>query len=242
MGKPCRRLRGAVDRRQDGTVTIGSHTLHEGDTITIDGGTRDRGQRPARPARDRRELRDDPRLGGRAPALKVRANADTPEDAAKAREFGRRGSASAARSTCSWPRTAARRARDDPRAYRRRPPSGARPAAPAAGRLRGHLRGDAGLPATIRLLDPPLHEFLPAPEEATTSEMRARIAQLREANPMLGTRGCRLGGLTRRSTRCRCARSCGPPAQWRNGPGRRRSSRSCTRSSGSARSCADCAS
>ena len=47
----------------------------------------------------------------------------------------------------------------------------------AAGRLRGHLRGDAGLPVTIRLLDPPLHEFLPAPEEATTSEMRARIAQ-----------------------------------------------------------------
>ncbi len=45
----------------------------------------------------------------------------------------------------------------------------------------------------IRLLDPPLHEFLPAPEEATSEEMRARIGQLHEANPMLGTRGCRLG-------------------------------------------------
>jgi pyruvate,orthophosphate dikinase len=45
---------------------------------------------------------------------------------------------------------------------------------------------------TIRLLDPPLHEFLPAPEEAP-EEMRERIKQLHESNPMLGTRGCRLG-------------------------------------------------
>ena len=52
----------------------------------------------------------------------------------------------------------------------------------------------AGLPVTIRLLDPPLHEFLP-PEEPgdATSSMRARIRALHEANPMLGTRGCRLG-------------------------------------------------
>jgi pyruvate,orthophosphate dikinase len=43
------------------------------------------------------------------------------------------------------------------------------------------------------LLDPPLHEFLPPPEEATSDVMRDRIRQLHEANPMLGTRGCRLG-------------------------------------------------
>jgi pyruvate, orthophosphate dikinase len=46
---------------------------------------------------------------------------------------------------------------------------------------------------TIRLLDPPLHEFLPPPEQATDDRMRQRIRQLSEANPMLGTRGCRLG-------------------------------------------------
>jgi len=46
---------------------------------------------------------------------------------------------------------------------------------------------------TIRLLDPPLHEFLPAEEQATSERMRARIRALREQNPMLGTRGCRLG-------------------------------------------------
>ena len=46
---------------------------------------------------------------------------------------------------------------------------------------------------TIRLLDPPLHEFLPPIEEATDERMRQRIRLLHEANPMLGTRGCRLG-------------------------------------------------
>jgi pyruvate,orthophosphate dikinase len=50
-----------------------------------------------------------------------------------------------------------------------------------------------GLPVTIRLLDPPLHEFLPPLEEATDERMRQRIKVLHEANPMLGTRGCRLG-------------------------------------------------
>jgi pyruvate, orthophosphate dikinase len=51
----------------------------------------------------------------------------------------------------------------------------------------------AGLPVTIRLLDPPLHEFLPAEADATDEKMRRRIRALHEANPMLGTRGCRLG-------------------------------------------------
>src|SRR5712691_6626009 len=51
----------------------------------------------------------------------------------------------------------------------------------------------AGLPVTIRLLDPPLHEFLPDEEHAKDERMRQRIRALRESNPMLGTRGCRLG-------------------------------------------------
>jgi pyruvate,orthophosphate dikinase len=57
----------------------------------------------------------------------------------------------------------------------------------------GIFEAMAGLPVTIRLLDPPLHEFLPPLEEATSETMRARIRSLQEANPMLGTRGCRLG-------------------------------------------------
>jgi pyruvate,orthophosphate dikinase len=51
----------------------------------------------------------------------------------------------------------------------------------------------AGVPVTIRLLDPPLHEFLPSLEEASDERMRHRIRVLQESNPMLGMRGCRLG-------------------------------------------------
>jgi pyruvate,orthophosphate dikinase len=57
----------------------------------------------------------------------------------------------------------------------------------------GIFEAMAGLPVTIRLLDPPLHEFLPPLDEADSPEMARRIRALREANPMLGTRGCRLG-------------------------------------------------
>src|SRR5689334_12777831 len=57
----------------------------------------------------------------------------------------------------------------------------------------GIFEAMAGLPVTIRLLDPPLHEFLPDEAHATDDRMRARIRALHEANPMLGTRGCRLG-------------------------------------------------
>jgi pyruvate,orthophosphate dikinase len=51
----------------------------------------------------------------------------------------------------------------------------------------------SGLPVTVRLLDPPLHEFLPPLEEIEDESTRERVASLHEANPMLGTRGCRLG-------------------------------------------------
>ena len=57
----------------------------------------------------------------------------------------------------------------------------------------GIFEAMAGLPVTIRLLDPPLHEFLPDESQATDEKMLARIRALHEANPMLGTRGCRLG-------------------------------------------------
>ena len=107
----------------------------------------------------------------------------------------------------------------------------------------GIFEAMAGLPVTIRLLDPPLHEFLPALEEAPDESMRARIKQLQESNPMLGTRGCRLGlqfpEIYEMQVRAivRAARA----VQDAHGRARR-SSRSCTRSSASPRSCAGCAS
>jgi pyruvate,orthophosphate dikinase len=57
----------------------------------------------------------------------------------------------------------------------------------------GIFEAMAGLPVTIRLLDPPLHEFLPPEEQADDDRMRSRIRALHEANPMLGMRGCRVG-------------------------------------------------
>jgi pyruvate,orthophosphate dikinase len=57
----------------------------------------------------------------------------------------------------------------------------------------GIFEAMGSLPVTIRLLDPPLHEFLPSLKQATDERVRARILSLRETNPMLGTRGCRLG-------------------------------------------------
>jgi len=125
----------------------------------------------------------------------VHANADTPEDATKAREFGAEGIGlcrtehmfmaedrlPVVQSMILAEDEAGRRA--------------------ALGRLLPFQQSDfegifeamSGLPVTIRLLDPPLHEFLPPLEEATDERMRQRIKALHEANPMLGTRGCRLG-------------------------------------------------
>jgi pyruvate,orthophosphate dikinase len=57
----------------------------------------------------------------------------------------------------------------------------------------GIFEAMGALPVTIRLLDPPLHEFLPPLDAVDDERMRARVTALAEANPMLGTRGCRLG-------------------------------------------------
>ena len=198
MGKPC--VAGceglSIDARA-GTVTIGEHTLKVGDVITIDGGTGRVIVGPVRlvpPAIDENfgtilgwadELR----------RLRVRANADTPEDAAKAREFGAEGIG-----LCRTEHMFM--APDRLPIVQEMIMATAEPERRAAlERLLPVQQADfeeifetmAGFPVTIRLLDPPLHEFLPAPEEATTEAMRRRILDLHEANPMLGTRGCRLG-------------------------------------------------
>jgi pyruvate,orthophosphate dikinase len=198
MGKPC--VAGCEGLEIDadaGIVRIGAHELHEGDQITIDGST---GRvmigtvRLVAPAIDEHFGT----ILGWADGMRrlgVRANADTPEDASKAREFGAEGIG-----LCRTEHMfmAADRlpivqemilARGD--AERRLALDRLLPMQQAD--FEGIFEAMAGLPVIIRLLDPPLHEFLPSREEATSEEMRRRIEQLREANPMLGTRGCRLG-------------------------------------------------
>ena len=198
MGKPC--VAGCEDLSIDvaaGTVRIGEHDLRAGDVITVDGGTGRVivGAVPlVPPAIDENfgtilEWADDVRR------LRVRANADTPEDAAKAREFGAEGIGlcRTEHMFMGEERLPVVREMILARDEEERRSSLDRLLPMQQGDFEGIFEAMAGLPVTIRLLDPPLHEFLPSLEEATSDAMRDRIRQLHEANPMLGTRGCRLG-------------------------------------------------
>jgi pyruvate,orthophosphate dikinase len=198
MGKPC--VAGCEELSIDvaaGTVRIGENELRAGDVITVDGGTGRVivGAVPlVPPAIDDNfetilDWADDLRR------LRVRANADTPEDAAKAREFGAEGIGLCRtehmfmgedRLPVVREMILAREEDERRSALEKLLPM-------QQSDFEGIFEAMAGLPVTIRLLDPPLHEFLPPLEEATTDAMRDRIRQLHESNPMLGTRGCRLG-------------------------------------------------
>ncbi|TML69095.1 MAG: pyruvate, phosphate dikinase [Actinobacteria bacterium] len=198
MGKPC--VAGCEALSIDfpaGTVTLGDVQLSAGDVITIDGG---KGTvmigavQLVPPAIDENfgtvlswadELR----------RLRVRANADTPEDAAKAREFGAEGIGLCRTEHMFMAEDRLPLVRDMimARDEEERRASLERLLPLQQGDFEGIFEAMAGLPVTIRLLDPPLHEFLPPPDEATSDAMRDRIRQLHESNPMLGTRGCRLG-------------------------------------------------
>ena len=198
MGKPCvAACDGLSIDVAARTLTIGAHELAEGDVITIDGGT---GRvfvgevRLVPPALDENfgTILD---WADALRRLRVRANADTPEDAAKAREFGAEGIGLCRTEHMFMAQERLPHVQDMIMADT----ESARRAAldhllvMQQSDFEGIFEAMAGFPVTIRLLDPPLHEFLPALEDATSEAMRARIVQLHEANPMLGTRGCRLG-------------------------------------------------
>jgi len=198
MGKPCvagcEGLSIDIDAR---TITVGDRTLSEGDLLTIDGGTGAviLGEVPLVPPEVNDDLQTILEWGDQHRTLRVRANADTPEDAAKAREFGADG--------IGLCRTEHMFMADGrlPVVRQMIMAEGEEGRRQALDKLLPMQQGDfeaifgamAGLPVTIRLLDPPLHEFLPPPEQVTDERTRRRIKQLQESNPMLGTRGCRLG-------------------------------------------------
>ena len=198
MGKPCvagcEALSVDVDAK---TASLNGTKLAEGDVITIDGGTGEVivGEVELIPPDINEDFETVLGWADELRRLRVRANADTPEDAAKAREFGAEGIGLCrtehmfmAEDRLPVVREMIMASDEDERRA-------------ALDRLLPHQQSDfegifeamAGLPVTIRLLDPPLHEFLPPLEEATDDRMRSRIRTLHEANPMLGTRGCRLG-------------------------------------------------
>jgi pyruvate,orthophosphate dikinase len=198
MGKPC--VAGcealSIDEAAQ-AVTIGGRRLSAGDAVTIDGGTGSVivGSVPLVPPAIDENCETILDWADGLRRLRVRANADTPDDAAKAREFGAEGIGLCRTEHMFMAEDRLPIVRDMilARDEDERRSALERLLPMQQGDFEGIFEAMAGLPVTIRLLDPPLHEFLPSLEEATSDAMRERIRQLREANPMLGTRGCRLG-------------------------------------------------
>lgn len=198
MGKPCVAGADGVTIDADAkTATIGGTTVHEGDPITLDGGTGRVfiGTVELVPPQINEDFETVLSWADDFRRLKVRANADTPDDAAKAREFGAEGIGLCRTEHMFFgeerlPHVQEMIMAED---VSGRQAALERLLPMQQSDFEGIFEAMAGLPVTIRLLDPPLHEFLPSEEEAADDRMRRRIRALREANPMLGTRGCRLG-------------------------------------------------
>ncbi len=196
MGKPC--VAGCEGLTlENGVARLAGHELHDGDPITIDGGSGAVyiGAIELVPP----QLNDDfETILGWADGfrrLRIRANADNPADAVRSREFGAEGIGLCRTEHMFFGNerlpVMQRMILADNEAGRREALAELLPFQQAD--FDGIFEAMHGLPVTIRLLDPPLHEFLPPEEQATDEAMRARIRSLHEANPMLGLRGCRLG-------------------------------------------------
>jgi pyruvate, orthophosphate dikinase len=208
-GKPCVVGCDAIHiDEKGGTFSIGGHTVKAGDFITVDGTTGDVmiGKVPT----------VDPSISGdfatfmswadKVRTLKIRTNADTPEDSARARSFGAEGIGLCRTEHMFFgdQRIVAMRKMilADDEAGRKAALAELEPFQKQD--FIGIFEAMDGLPVTIRLLDPPLHEFLPRDDNPSgqaevarqlgisVEKVKRRVEQLHEANPMLGLRGCRL--------------------------------------------------
>lgn len=208
MGRPCVSGAGSISiDAKAGTMRVGERMIKAGDMVTIDGTTGEvmAGEVPT----------VQPELSGDFAALmvwadgvrrlKVRANAETPLDAKVAREFGAEGIGLCRTEHMFFD---AERITNVRQMILAEDEAGRRT---ALDKLLPEQRADfvqlfevmAGLPVTIRLLDPPLHEFLPHEESEfadvaaaagiAVDVLKRRAQELHEFNPMLGHRGCRLG-------------------------------------------------
>jgi len=198
MGTPC--VTGCEALHVDvqaKTARLPGHTLDEGDILTINGGTGEVivGAVPLVAPQLNEDFATILEWADGIRRLRVRTNADTPADAVKAREFGAEGIG-----LCRTEHMFAEAERLElvremilasDEDGRRSALDRLLPIQQAD--FEGIFEAMAGLPVTIRLLDWPLHEFLPSLEEARDDRMRERIRSLQESNPMLGWRACRLG-------------------------------------------------
>ncbi|NLP40838.1 MAG: pyruvate, phosphate dikinase [Veillonellaceae bacterium] len=216
MGKPCvcgcEALKIDYNHRQ---LSIGDLVIKEGEALSIDGSTGRviLGDVPMKDPELSPEYLELLTWADELKRLEVRANADTPEDARKAREFGAKGIGltrtehmfmQPARLPYVQKMILAETLEERQEALSSLLPM-------QEGDFYGILKAMEGYPVCIRLLDPPLHEFLPSMEELLVETTRLRtsgenpallaeheamlkkVRQLHEFNPMLGHRGCRLG-------------------------------------------------
>jgi len=208
MGKCCVSGAGAVHVDPKArTMSIGELTFEQGDWISLNGSTGEvfAGQIQTKDAELSGDFGALMALADRYKRLEVRTNADTPDEARVARGFGATGIGLARTEHMFFEGERIVPMREmilaDDEAGRRKALAKLLPIQRAD--FEGLFREMSGLPVTIRLLDPPLHEFVPH-DEAGQREMaremkvplariRMRVEELQEVNPMLGLRGCRLG-------------------------------------------------
>ena len=207
MGKCCVSGCGAINMDEaNKQFTLAGKTYHEGDWLSLDGSTGSIYD-GAMPTVDASVGGDFGRIMAWADKfrrLQVRTNADTPHDAAKARELGAQGIGLCRTEHMFFEgdRIAAIREMICADTKEQREKALAKLLPMQQGDFEGIYEAMEGCPVTIRFLDPPLHEFVPT-EEAdiellakdmgkTVAEIKAIIASLHEFNPMMGHRGCRL--------------------------------------------------
>ncbi|MBK6906568.1 MAG: pyruvate, phosphate dikinase [Rhodocyclaceae bacterium] len=208
MGKCCISGAGAihVDYKAR-TMTVDGHEYCEGDWLSLNGSTGEvfEGQIKTKEAELSGDFGTLMALTDKYKTLEVRANADTPHDARVARNFGATGIGLCRTEHMFFEGDRIRPMREmilaDDEAGRRRALAKLLPIQRSD--FEGLFRAMNGLPVTIRLLDPPLHEFIPhddANQKIMAGEMKVplgkikmRVEELHEFNPMMGHRGCRLG-------------------------------------------------
>ena len=207
MGKCCVSGCGAINMDEaNKQFTLAGKTYHEGDWLSLDGSTGNIYD-GAMPTVDASVGGDFGRIMSWADKyrrLKVRTNADTPHDAAKARELGAQGIGLCRTEHMFFEsdRIAAIREMICSDTVEQREKALAKLLPMQQGDFEGIYEAMEGCPVTIRFLDPPLHEFVPTEEadiellakdmNKSVAEIKAIIASLHEFNPMMGHRGCRL--------------------------------------------------
>ncbi|MGB9710301.1 MAG: pyruvate, phosphate dikinase [Thermodesulfovibrio sp.] len=208
MGKCCVVGCGAINiHEEDKYFTVGDITVRQGDSITLNGTTGEviLGEAPLVMPALPEEFYTIMQWAEEFSKLQVRANADTPKDARVARDFGAAGIGLCRTEHMFFDQERIKAFREmilsDSVEQRRKALEKIKPYQKED--FIGIFKEMKGLPVTIRLLDPPLHEFLPKTDEeieilskemeVSVKKIKSKIKALEEFNPMLGHRGCRLG-------------------------------------------------